>query len=197
MATANHIATAGSETRAVNDIARLHQPTLLRRAQRLTGDRDDAQDLVQDTFERAIQSRAALDSPRAGQWLGTVMRHLFIDGWRREAKRPRHPGADVDTIPVDVEPPSHFWETLTMEEIVAAAAKLPAPLEQAFHLHYTEGLDYGEIARRLGVRCGTIASRLFRARRRLQTVLIAEAEVGGRSLPPSVSFRCRPIAQET
>lgn len=147
-------------------------PHLLRRALSLTRSRADAEDLLQDTLERALR---ALPRLRPGSsvvsWLNTLMSHRFIDGWRsrkhtRSLEAAAHVAAPVSELP----PP---WLDISEREIKEGIEKLSACSATILRLRYFHRLSYAEISRRLGLSLDTVGTRLFRARRRLKVILSA------------------------
>lgn len=142
-------------------------PWLQQLALRLTRSPSDAQDLVQDTVERALRSRASFDPRTSLQaWLTVILNNLFLDRCRRRHLQPQSlDGVDVPTLARDdAEPP---WAHLDEADVSAAAQKLPAEFRAVFELH-REGLGYQAIAERLGVPRATVGTRLLRARRQLR-----------------------------
>ncbi len=143
-------------------------PRLRRYAWALTGNRASADDLVQDTLERAwsrLHLWRAESDMRA--WLFTIMHNVFVNGVRA-----RH----LDTIPLEeeaLEAPVRAAQEdgLLMRDLQAALAQLPVEQREALLLAGLEGLRYEEIANVLGVPIGTVMSRLSRGRERLRTIL--------------------------
>lgn len=143
-------------------------PRLRRYARALTGDRAAADDLMQDTLERAL-SRFHLwrrgSDMRA--WLFTIMHNIFINQVR---SRMRHPHEALDESTADAmqyrEPD---WSDL--RDIGAALAKLPAEQRTVVLLVGLEQFTYDEAARVLEVPIGTVMSRLSRGRERMRVLL--------------------------
>jgi RNA polymerase sigma-70 factor (ECF subfamily) len=146
---------------------------------RLTGgDESAAQDLVQETMLRAYR---AWDSFELGSncrsWLMTILRNTFINDYRKRKNRPS--SVDYDEIaerPVfmdarDKDPEGRFFTRLIDREVISAIEELPTDFRIPLVLADIEGLGYQEIAELLALPLGTVKSRLFRARRRLQRQL--------------------------
>jgi RNA polymerase sigma-70 factor, ECF subfamily len=150
-----------------------HGPALRAAAGSLCRNRAECDDLVQDTFERALRYLASgNEAPRNMRaWLVTVLRNSFIDRVRAQRATLR----EVDDCPAPERDPQPVWANVTLADVRAAAAGLDDDLRAAFELHYLEGLRYREIAARLSVPENTIASRLFRARKALRTRLLEAA----------------------
>jgi len=150
-----------------------HLPRLRRYAKALTGDVNRADDLVQDTLERAL---AKLDLWQPGSdlraWLFTLMHNLFVNQIR--IKRPQ------ETVMEDAldEPVSGGqMEALAARDIHAALARLPEEQREVLLLVGLEQFGYAEAAQVLGVPTGTVMSRLSRARERMRQMLAGEPAV--------------------
>lgn len=132
---------------------------LYRAALAILGDRQEAQDAVQDAFLRYLEKAPErLDDPAA--WLMRVLVNRCRDICRRSRRR--------GTVPLLQElPVPGPEERQELEELYA----LPPPDRAVIHLRYCEGRSTAEIARILGVREGTVRSRLTRARARLRRLL--------------------------
>jgi RNA polymerase sigma-70 factor (ECF subfamily) len=151
------------------------QPQLIHRALRLTGDRDQASDLVQATLERGYRAFARFQpGSNATAWLSTIMTRHYIDELRRE--RPMRYALNVDAI--EIPGPSSddapAWTTLEDHEIREAVAQLPSYCRQVFELYSFERRSYPEIAAQLGLPLNTVCSRIHRARRLLRPLLLAK-----------------------
>ncbi len=155
--------------------ALVHLDTLFNVALRLTGDKSDAEDLVQDTVLKAYR---AWDKYEPGTncraWLVTIMRNTFINKFRRESRRPGTVQYDsVEDTSVfeavqDRDPEGSFFRFIVDAEVKQAIQDLPEEFRIPLVLSDIEGMSYAEIARVLEVPVGTVKSRLFRGRRRLQ-----------------------------
>jgi len=150
-----------------------HLPRLRRYARALTRDVSQADDLVQDTLERAL---VKLDLWRPGSdlraWLFTLMHNLFINQVR--ANRPDE--TDLDAAK-DVAVGGGQMDALALRDIHAALARLPVEQREVILLVGLEQFGYGEAARILGVPLGTVMSRLSRGRERLRQLLAGEPVV--------------------
>lgn len=148
-------------------------PWIQRVARRLTGNASDADDLVQDTYLRALRGATRF---RAGTnlraWLFTILRHAHLNRRRQsaraivevdEAKVSRF----SDTAAHGDTPERRLLESVFDDQLRAANESLPLALRQTLWLRDVEGLPYAEIARRLGIPVGTVMSRLSRARQLL------------------------------
>jgi len=144
---------------------------------KLTGNSDDAEDLYQDTALRIITNA---DKYRQGTnfkaWAVTIMRNIFINNYRKKMRR----NLIVDQTPNNYyinsgeNPVGNDGETLVaFKELEAMVDTLPDDFRIPFMMAY-EGYKYDEIAEELGSPLGTIKSRIFFARRKLQK-MYAEA----------------------
>ena len=156
-------------------LARAYAQSLEAYALGLCGNAHDAQDLVQQTFERLLTlPRERLPQHNGRAWLFTVLRHLFVDGHRRESSGPRRVEIDLGSVPeVEREPPPPRWQELTEREVHQALELLEEPFAAAFCLRALEGRSYADIARALGVSVNTVGTRILRARQKLRVVLSA------------------------
>ena len=126
---------------------------------------EDADDLVQDTLERAW-SRAGLWQGVGDMrtWLFSIMHNLHVDALRRG----RLDTVDLDEQMPDVPVPATQGQALTLRDLDAALAALPAEQREVLLLVALDGLAYAEAAQALGVPIGTVMSRLSRGRERLR-----------------------------
>lgn len=145
-----------------------HIPRLRRYARALTGERSAADDLVQDTLERALNKfhlwRQGSDL-RA--WLFTVMHNVHVNQLR--ARRNHGEMLDYDAHPVEVR--ATQGDALEIRDLEAALAKLPDEQREVVLLVGLEQFGYEEAARVLGIPVGTVMSRLSRGRERLRFLL--------------------------
>ena len=148
-------------------------PRLRRYARALAANRDDADDLVQDTLERAW-SRSSLwrGVNDARGWLFGIMHNLHVDGVRR-ARVPTQP-LDGDVPEVAVAP--LHGERLAVRDLQAALELLPAEQREIVLLVALEDMAYADVARTLGIPIGTVMSRLSRGRERLRALMEGRAE---------------------
>ena len=149
-----------------------HIPRLRRYARALTGDRNAADDLVQDTLERAL-SRFHLW--RAGSdlraWLFTIMHNVYVNQTR---SRMRHLVEALDEPSADaLQAREPDWAEL--RDIDAALARLPAEQRAVLLLVGLEQFTYEEAARMLDIPLGTVMSRLSRGRERLRQFLAGDS----------------------
>ena len=158
--------------------ALVHLDALYRVALRLTANPSDAEDLVQETMLRAFRSwDRYTPGTNAKGWLLTILRHLFINEYRRKKRHPET--VDVDTIEPfalfqevqEEDPQGAFFDKIVDDEVLRAVDQLPEAFREAVTLSDVEGLSYEEVAKVLDVPVGTVKSRLYRGRRLLQAKL--------------------------
>jgi RNA polymerase sigma-70 factor, ECF subfamily len=147
-------------------------PRLRRYARALTGDRNSADDLVQDTLERAL-SRFHLwrEGSDLRAWLFTIMHNIYVNQIRSRIRR-QHEALETDPAAEAVRAPEPDW--LELRDLEAALARLPEEQRAVVLLVGLEQFTYEETARVLGVPTGTVMSRLSRARERLRLMLGGE-----------------------
>jgi len=168
----------------------LHQRALF-----LAQDRTAADDLLQETLERALQSRDRFrEGSNLGAWVFSIMRNLFIDGRRRRAIRARleqkafWPGelepvardperddeapryAECGRVDVGASDPGALTplDVITSEDVATAVAMLAPAQQEIFMLAYGVRLSYREIAIKLGIPASTTGTRLLRVRARVR-----------------------------
>ena len=166
---------------------------LYRQAMRLTNDPDDAQDLVQDTFERGFK---AFDSFQPGSnfeaWMTTIERNAYFNQYAKAKRRPQR--ANDSTGEYDdwdiYDAAEHtsdglksaeeeYLDAFAPEEIMAALAKLSPERRQVFIDAAIDGKSYQQVADEQGVKIGTVMSRLNRARTQLKRELASYAKERG------------------
>ena len=154
-------------------------PQLRRYARALTGDSWAADDLVQDTLERACDRwqlwKAGTDL-RA--WLFTLMHNLFIDGARR-AVRQAGQRVDIDDVAQELATPAGGADQVL--DLQRCLGRLPSEQREVLLLVTLQDLTYEEVARITGTPVGTVMSRLSRARARLRELMD-----GTTTAPPAV-----------
>lgn len=164
----------GSETRSVTSeefderlIAEL--PWLRVRARSLAGSASEADDLLQDTVERALRHRSQTVSTLR-PWLATIMRRIHLDRCR-ERQRHSHEEAFFDAIPGPALERAAVWAQYDAADLRAAAQQLKTGHRHVFELTCLRRLSYADVATQLGIPRSTVATRLLRARQALRRVL--------------------------
>ena len=146
-------------------------PRLRRYARALTGDGHQADDLVQDTLERALEKwRLWQHGRELRPWLFSIMHNLHVDGRRRAHRVDFRPD---DDLPLPAQRASQ-QDGLELRDLDRALALLPPEHREVLLLVGLEDLSYAEVARTLNIPQGTVMSRLSRARARFKAVLAGE-----------------------
>ena len=149
-------------------------PRLRRYARALTGDSVRADDLVQDTLERAwAKLHLWEDGSDLRAWLFAIMHNVFVNGVR--VKR-------LDVAPLDekayaIPAPAFDDGELGLRDLEAALSQLSPEQREVLLLVVLEEMRYEDVASALGVPVGTVMSRLFRARERLRILMAGGATV--------------------
>ena len=156
------------------EVVRTHSARVYRLAYRLTGDRHDAEDLTQEVFVRVFRSLSTYAPGTFEGWLHRITTNLVLDQARRKS-RIRFEGLAEDAaerLPGrEPTPAQAYFDTHLDGDIEAALAALPPEFRAAVVLCDIEGLSYEEIAATLGVKLGTVRSRIHRGRAQLRTAL--------------------------
>jgi RNA polymerase sigma-70 factor, ECF subfamily len=147
-------------------------------------DTDTAWDVSQEAFVRAHANLAGLEGEEAfAKWLFRITSHLAIDALRRERKSLKDSLEDVAEMdlvdggegilstPLGLDPSDNMLRRELAARMTAALAQLPEIHRTILVLRELEGLSYEELAERLGIQKGTVMSRLFHARKKMQTLL--------------------------
>ena len=156
----------------VSDDARLLDPAglgdhvdrLYRAAWAMCGSREDAEDLVQDTFARVLAKPRLLRRDDDLGYLLRVLRNTFVSGHRAAARRPQVAEVPEGFELADPVTGRRPEEAVAAREVFAHIAALPDGFRDAVVAVDVAGLSYAEASRVLGVKESTITSRLFRAR---------------------------------
>jgi RNA polymerase sigma-70 factor, ECF subfamily len=154
-----------------------HRDRVYRAALALCGCPHEAEDLVQETYVMVLSKPRVLRGDDELAYLVGVLRNTFVSSRRRAARRPRAADGvhDLDAYTHMTAPTPHA--AAECHEILAAVAALPRPFRDAVVAVNIAGLSCHEAAGELGIRRGTVLSRLFRARRRLLATLEPDANV--------------------
>jgi RNA polymerase sigma-70 factor (ECF subfamily) len=155
------------------EIARDHGRFLYTVAYRLTGNHDDAQDLVQEVLLRVHRGLATFTPGSLEGWLSRITTNAFLDDMRKRRRRPLEVVPDLpDTlVGVDAEPDHEASKARLPDEIQSALLDLPPDFRAPVVLCDVVGLDYAEIAEALAIPPGTVRSRIHRGRAMLRKAL--------------------------
>ena len=156
------------------DIVRLHSARVYRLAYRLTGNPHDAEDLTQEVFVRVFRSLSSYTPGTFEGWLHRITTNLFLDSARRKQRIHFEGLADemAHRLPGSEPTPAQAFDDTHLDDDVQAALKaLPPEYRAAVVLCDIEGFSYEEIAVTLGVKLGTVRSRIHRGRAQLRSAL--------------------------
>jgi RNA polymerase sigma-70 factor (ECF subfamily) len=157
------------------EIARDYGRFLYTVAYRLTGNHDDAQDLVQEVLLRVRRGLASYVPGSLEGWLSRITTNAFLDEVRRRKRRPLDVVPDLPdrVVGVDADPDDVLAHSRLPEDVQAAIAALPPDFRAAVVLCDVVGLDYAEIGESLGIPPGTVRSRIHRGRAQLRKALVS------------------------
>jgi RNA polymerase sigma factor (sigma-70 family) len=157
-----------------DEVVRDHSARVYRLAYRLTGNTHDAEDLTQEVFVRVFRSLSSYTPGTFEGWLHRITTNLFLDMARRR-QRIRFEGLGEETAARlgDGGPsPAQAFDDRHLDTDIQAALKALAPeYRAAVILCDIEGLSYEEIAAALGIKLGTVRSRIHRGRAQLRAAL--------------------------
>ena len=200
-----HVANEEDIRRRRREFEKLAMPavdTLYRQAMKYTNNAEDAQDLVQDTFERGFKAFDSFDQHDGDSnieaWLTTILRNAYFNQYAKAKRRPQrandstgeyddwdiyaasgHSGEELKSAEQE------YLDELAPEEIMTALSHLSPERRQVFIDAAIDGKSYQQVADEQGVKIGTVMSRLNRARTQLKKELAPYArELGyGREQP--------------
>jgi RNA polymerase sigma-70 factor (ECF subfamily) len=155
------------------EVVREHADRVYRLAFRLTGNQHDAEDLTQETFIRVFRSLASYQPGTFEGWLHRITTNLFLDMARRRSRlRMEGLPEDTDRLAGDNPSPEQVYSATHLDpDLQAALDELPPEFRAAVVLCDVEGLSYEEIGATLGVKLGTVRSRIHRGRQALRAAL--------------------------
>jgi RNA polymerase sigma-70 factor (ECF subfamily) len=171
----------GDRSREFEEVALVHLDALYRGALRLTQNRAEAEDLVQETCLRGFRSFHRFNpGSNCRAWLFTILRNAFLNRIRRHGQEvlDADPAAWESASQSATEaagparhPEEEFFQTVLHGDVDRAIRALPLAFREAVVLSDLEGLSYKEIAQVLGCPIGTVMSRLSRGRALLRQAL--------------------------
>ena len=177
-----------------DQVVRTHSARVYRLAYRLTGNRHDAEDLTQEVFVRVFRSLSSYTPGTFEGWLHRITTNLFLDMVRRKAR------IRFDALPDDAErlpgkdpgPAQVYDDTHFDDDVQSALDALPPDFRAAVVLCDLEGLSYEEIAATLGIKIGTVRSRIHRGRSQLREALAHRSPDAGAPAPETPAPEDRP-----
>ncbi len=162
-----------------DELVREHGDRVYRLAYRLSGNAQDAEDLTQDTFIRVFRSLSNYQPGTFEGWLHRITTNLFLDMVRRRSRiRMEALPEDYDRVPSDRPNPEQIYHDARLDPDLQSALDSLAPeFRAAIVLCDIEGLSYEEIGATLGVKLGTVRSRIHRGRQALREYLRVHGKV--------------------
>ena len=150
------------------------QGNLFSFALKLTLNKDEAHDLVQDTTLKALRNEEKfVENTNLKGWMLTIMRNIFINNYRKSARENTMVDVSEELFHLNLSQDSGI-ETpdgaYACNEISALIAEFPAEYREPFSMHVA-GYKYDEISAKLNMPLGTVKSRIFFTRKRLREVL--------------------------
>ncbi len=160
-----------------DELVRQHADRVYRLAYRLSGNQHDAEDLTQETFIRVFRSVQNYQPGTFEGWLHRITTNLFLDMVRRRGRiRMEALPEDYDRVPADEPNPEQIFHDAHLgADLQAALDSLAPEFRAAVVLCDIEGLSYEEIGATLGVKLGTVRSRIHRGRQALRDYLAAHS----------------------
>jgi RNA polymerase sigma-70 factor (ECF subfamily) len=174
-----------------------HVDRLYRAAWALCGSREDAEDLVQETFARVLAKPRRLHGDDELYYLLRVLRNTFLTSRRTASRRPQTVATLEDVSAPDPKPTAQPQAALEVSELYAAIASLAEDFRLALIAVDVVGLSYREAARSLHARESTLTTRLFRARRQIARALVAEPQTVRGAVSPDVATAPERVAGRT
>lgn len=178
-----------SKAKNFNDEAIPHKEALYNYALKISGNIEDAEDLVQDTYLKAYRYFDQYNSgTNCKAWMFMIMKNSFINNYRKEKREPGKVYYDGPsnfylrsnlTGPASNSPEEFFLNQMLDDETATALNQLPEKMREVIVLCDIEEYSYEEIAEMVNIPVGTVRSRLHRARRTLQESLFDYAKDRG------------------
>ncbi len=151
------------------------RPMLRTFTRRFTNDREESQDLVQDTILKALTYREKFrDDTNLKGWLFTIMRNTFINNYRKNQRAKTSNDTTKELYFLNVEDTHTFnrpQESIEFKEVWRNVNNMKDELLIPFKMHAT-GYKYQEIAKHLNIPIGTVKNRIFHARKEIQKKLV-------------------------
>jgi RNA polymerase sigma-70 factor, ECF subfamily len=153
-----------------------HASVLRAVAMRLSKNATEAEDLVQDTLERAL---GAMDTFQPGTneraWLLSILHNLFIDRCRRLRREGMPVEVEAEALPLPVPDAEPRWAKVSQAQVDAAVGQLDSSFRDTWQRH-ADGQSYEEISAALAIPKATVGTRLLRARKKLRSLLFPEVD---------------------
>lgn len=148
------------------------EPNLERFAYSLTANREDARDLLQETYLKALTYKDKFeDNTNIKAWTFTIMKNTFINNYRKSVKQNTTFDGSTNQFLINSKPDSYGPDAMySHSEISKKIDKLDDEFRIPFQMH-TSGYKYKEIAEKLNLKIGTVKSRIFFSRQKLMNAL--------------------------
>lgn len=164
---------------AFEEIVRIHEKTVYHLALRQLGSREDAEDAAQEVFLKAYTALGSFrGESRLSVWLYRITNNVCVDMLRRRREAVSLSAVNEDGEPLELELPDERFDPAALaerkdlrEQVAAALRLLPPDAQEILLLRELGGQSYDEIAETLDLDLGTVKSRIFRARKKLCTLL--------------------------
>lgn len=190
----------GGDAQAFEKLVLRHQRNVLAAAQRITNNREDAEDVVQESFHKAfIHLRSFQETSRFATWLRTIVINeaFMLLRRRRRVHEVLPDGHDDDLKPASWEfidlspsPEESCWRSERTELLAEAIHRLGPKIQKTILLHNLEEHSIEKTARILGTSASAVKSLLFRGRRMLRGALNPELLHGVNAAGPAGAQRC-------
>lgn len=158
-------------------------PSIFSTALRLTRNREEAEDLVQEAVVRGFQAYDRFDGQNFKAWILRILTNLYINRYRKSQREPGVDSLDSEAVSERVIGDdvfdTAFFSGLLGEQVEEALQSLPEEYRITVMLSDVEGLSYDEISKALEIPIGTVRSRLARGRAQLREKLLGYAQQEG------------------
>ncbi|HEY9778199.1 MAG TPA: sigma-70 family RNA polymerase sigma factor [Planktothrix sp.] len=177
--------------RTIDSWVRTHAAELYRYAALRVNSKEEAEDLLQQTFINAYSSfHRFVPGTNEKAWLYTILSNVIRDHLtklsRRPATMPLQEGDDSDELQdTKNDPERQLIQKMDLEQLACALASLPEPFCTPLLMHEIRNMKYEEIAKTLDIPIGTVMSRLYRARKALFELMTTEIGTVNEAMPPA------------
>lgn len=166
----------GTDSETLAAAVREYEAPLLRYAASITGDAEQARDVVQEAFIALYESDGAAISGRLAPWLYTVVRNRAINVRKKEARMMPLSVEHADTLEAAAAPPGAAAAARETQEIVAdALGRLPDEQREVCRLKFQAGLTYREISDTMNISLGKVSNLIAQALENIRLELKAES----------------------
>lgn len=160
------------DPRAFGTLVDRYQTRLLNFVNRSIGDRERAEELVQEVFIRVFRHLDRFDQTRKfSTWIYTIASNLAKNELRSRSRRPQLLERPLELEDTSTRPDELFHRNTVADAVAQGVRQLSKSLREVFVLRELEGMSYGEIAEVTGANLGTVKSRISRARSSLARLI--------------------------